>query len=176
MLWLLNMHSGFQLWAELPEFGEILPCSGSGISTTTHLPLQRPRNGPLQPCCLLDAEPMPTAVPAPGPEGMVTQQGCSGQTPAPCKGADHGRPLRRRFPSPTRKALWCGIGKEGVTKQGTHGRGVLLEHNRVQGNTAGIYFEKEKGSNDTRGPQGLCQQWPRRGWGGPRHRWKWQAL
>ena len=159
------MLSGFQVRAQLPELGQTLPSSGSSISTTVHLCLQRPRTGPTA----LLPSPTPTAVPAPGLEGTVTQQGRGAQMPAPCEGAEHAQPSGRRFPSPPRKALCCRVRKEGGTKRGTRGRRALLEHNRVQGNAGGICLQREKGSNDARGPQGLCQQQPRRGWGGPRH-------
>lgn len=89
------------MWAQLPEFGQTLPSSGSGISTAAHLLLQRPRSGPIA----LLLSPTPTAVPATGPEGIVTQQERGDQMPPSCNGVDHARPWGRRFPSPTRKAL-----------------------------------------------------------------------
>lgn len=58
------------MWIQLPELGQTLSSSRSGISVTAHLLLQRPWNGPV---ALLLSSP-PTAVTAPGPAGSGTQQ------------------------------------------------------------------------------------------------------
>lgn len=59
------------MWIQLPEFGQMLSSSVSGISTTARLLLQRPGNGPVA----LLLSPPPKAVTAPGPAGTGTQQG-----------------------------------------------------------------------------------------------------
>lgn len=138
------MQAGSWVWDQLTEFGQTLSIPG----TCTSIAAEPDAGGSGSSCR--------------SPEGTVTQEGCS------C-------PLSIGEVSFSyQDTLWCRGRKGGVTKRGALSRQVLLEeHDGGSGKLGGIYFEREKASNDAGSPQGLCQQQSWQAWGGPRHR---QAL